>query len=123
MKQLIRICSALALLLTATPGQAQEKTATLHQDGRVEIPAEEITNGAYEIDISMMGFHEERQAIEYFRAHSGTSHFYRPVLTQNKAVLYLKRKTHPEWSAVQWNDYLSEKKLPVPSVESYSAEE
>lgn len=116
MKQLIKLCSALALLLAATHGQAQTKTATLHEDGTIEIPADEITDGNYEIDISVLDFQDDADAVEFFRTQSGESHFYRPVLHQNRAVLYLKTKNHPDRDAAQWNEYLSDKKLALPAI-------
>ncbi|MCA1750373.1 MAG: hypothetical protein ABR572_08465 [Cryomorphaceae bacterium] len=123
MKPLIKLCSAFALLLATVQVQAQSKTATLHMDGTVEVPAEEITDGNYDIDISDFDFQDDAEAIEYFRNQGGESHFYRPVLSQNRAVLYLKIKNHPDHDAAQWNDYLSDKKLPIPAIQPGSAAE
>lgn len=117
MKQLIMFCGALALLLATTHVHAQSKAAILHEDGTIEIPADENIKEHYDIDISVFDFQGDEEAATYFRNQSGESHFYRAVLSQNKAVLYLKNKSHPERNAEQWNAYLSERKLPVPAAQ------
>ncbi len=112
MKSLFILFSSLIFCAAA---QGQAKTAVLHDDGRLEIPEGEPVADSYEFDISDMAFQNEGEAVEFFRVQAAEAHFIRPVLSQNKAVLFPDKKAYPDRTAQQWNAYFSEHPITDPS--------
>lgn len=102
-------------LLFCTALLAQEKTAVLREDGRLEIPEDEPVADSYEFDISEMAFQNEGEAVEFFRVQTGDAHFIRPILSQNKAVLFPDKKAYPDRTAAQWNAYLADHPIMDPA--------
>lgn len=111
MKPINRLLLTCIALCTALGLSAQNPQATLNKAGHVKLPTEIPLNDAYEIDISGFDFADEMAAVDFFRSMSGQKHFYRPVVSQQVAILYLQRTQAPDWTVADWNAYLQSKSL------------
>ncbi len=93
---------------------AQQATAEFNPlNGKITLPESGSLEDSYLIDLSDFAFESEVEAMEYFREQSGDFHFFRPLVSQNKAVLYLQRNKQSDWTASDWNSYLEDKHLPL----------
>jgi hypothetical protein len=99
----------LLISITAIHTQAQTQSAAIARKGHIILPAETALQEVYEFDISPLNFENELDAVAYFRDRADQFYFYRPVLAEQKALLYLQLEAQPDWTINDWNVHLKKR--------------
>jgi|LakMenE01Jun11ns_1017448.scaffolds.fasta_scaffold9702612_2 hypothetical protein len=84
-------------------------TATLNNQGVVQLPIDKPISTHYEFDLSQHGFKTDAEMLEYLSTKSEVDYFVRANTETKKAILVLDRSQHPDWTIEQWNQHLQNK--------------
>lgn len=88
--------------------------ASISVDGIISLPANQPLSDKYLFDLSHLNFENETAMVEFFSEKGGENYFIRPLPLENKAVLYLKCSSKPNWSCSDWNSHLQQEMLANP---------
>lgn len=101
------VCFVLSGITSINLAYGQEvQSIALTKKGELRIPAESDLGQSFRLDLSHMEFKTDLEMIEYIRTKSGDLHLMRAVPHEKAAILYLKANERPDWTDVEWNDYL-----------------
>lgn len=109
MKYSLIVLSALAFLFISQKSNAQSGgIATINEAGILQIPTDAPIQSSYVFDLSGLTFENEGQLSSFLNERACDLFVFRSMFDQNKGVLFIQKKRHPEWSAEQWNAVLQE---------------
>ena len=93
-------------LLAVNSANAQA-TASLNEQGIIQLPTNEPLSATYKFDISSLHFSNDQELIDFVTAKVSPNFQLRAVPSQGKAVLMLKLAVQPSWTVADWNAHLA----------------
>lgn len=119
MKNLLGVLFVLTLGFSSQMAMAQSSVpnAIINENGIIQIPTDIEIKSSYFIDLSGFNFENEEAMTAFLKERECELFVFRANPSQNKGILMLQKKRHPEWSAEQWNAVLAEKLAANPLIQ------
>ncbi len=93
-------------LLAVNSANAQA-TASLNEQGIIQLPTNEPLSATYKFDISSLHFSNDQELIDFVSAKVSPNFQLRALPSQGKATLMLKLAVQPSWTVADWNAHLA----------------
>jgi len=103
----IRLFGGILLGLLAVNSANAQATASLNEQGIIQLPTNEPLSATYKFDISSLHFSNDQELIDFVTAKVSPNFQLRAVPSQGKAVLMLKLAVQPSWTVADWNAHLA----------------
>lgn len=82
-------------------------TATINEQGILQLPADQELMEMYEFSLASLNFPTDEALIDFLSTKSSEYFIIRPNTGEGKGVLVLKLYDQPEWTADDWNAHLA----------------
>jgi hypothetical protein len=93
-------------LLAVNSANAQA-TASLNEQGIIQLSTSEPLSATYKFDISSLHFSSDQELIDFVSTKVSPNFQLRALPSQGKAVLMLKLAVQPTWTVADWNAHLA----------------
>lgn len=98
----------IALAFVSNVTSAQTFDVVLSESGTLQLPTDQPLKASYTFSIASLQLANEEAYQEFFDARSTDLIVYRVMASDAKAVIMISRSKRPEWSIIDWNQYLLE---------------
>jgi hypothetical protein len=88
--------------------------ATLTEEGKLILPADQPLAETYLFDLSQFEFENSSEMVAFLSNKSGEGYIVRAVPSQNKGVLMLNCSDKQSWTCSDWNEHLLQKTTELP---------
>ena len=98
------ICVSILLYFISSSGFSQSfPTAAVNSNGILQLPATEALATTYTFDLSSLSFSSEEAMTDFLRVRCTEDIVFRAFTSENKGIVSLQRKKHPNWTVADWN--------------------
>lgn len=98
----------IALAFVSNVTSAQTFDVVLSESGTLQLPTDQPLKASYTFSIASLQLANEEAYQEFFDTRSTDLIVYRVMASDAKAVIMISRSKRPEWSIIDWNQYLLE---------------
>jgi hypothetical protein len=98
------ICVSILLFFISASGFSQSfPTATVNSNGILQLPTTDALATTYTFDLSFLTFSSEEAMTDFLRVRCTEDIVFRAFTSENKGIVSLQRKKHPNWTVADWN--------------------